>query len=62
MGRPIGRPLSLHTLRAARLRNVVSIRDFLLAVQVGSETAVAILDKVESKILAVLEVINEDAP
>jgi hypothetical protein len=64
LGRPIGRPLSLHTLRAARdsLRNVVSIRDFLLAVQVGSETAVAILDKVESKILAVLEVINEDAP
>jgi hypothetical protein len=40
-------------LRAARhsLRNVVSIRDFLLAVQVGSETAFAMLDKVESKIL-----------
>ena len=40
-------------LRAARhsLRNVVSIRDFLLVVQVGSETAVAMLDKVESKIL-----------
>jgi hypothetical protein len=39
--------------RAARhsLRNVVSIRDFLLAVQVGSETAVAMLDKIESKIL-----------
>ena len=62
MGRPIGRPLSLHTLRAARdsLRNVVSIRDFLLAVQVGSETAVAMLDKVESKILEVLETLNED--
>jgi hypothetical protein len=51
-------------LRAARdsLRNVVSIRDFLLAVQVGSETAVAMLDKVESKLLEVLEAINEDAP
>jgi hypothetical protein len=49
-------------LRAARdsLRNVVSIRDFLLAVQVGSETAVAMLDKVESKILEVLETLNED--
>jgi Na+-transporting methylmalonyl-CoA/oxaloacetate decarboxylase beta subunit len=51
-------------LRAARdsLRNVVSIRDFLLAVQVGSKTAVAMLDKVESKLLEVLEAINEDAP
>jgi hypothetical protein len=49
-------------LRAARdsLRNVVSIRDFLLAVQVGSETAVAMLDKVENKILEVLETLNED--
>jgi hypothetical protein len=49
-------------LRAARdsLRNVVSIRDFLLAVQVGSETAVSMLDKVESKILEVLETLNED--
>jgi hypothetical protein len=38
-------------LRAARdsLRNVVSIRDFLLAVQVGSETAVAMLDKTERR-------------
>jgi hypothetical protein len=49
-------------LKAARdsLRNVVSIRDFLLAVQVGSETAVGMLDKVESKILEVLETLNED--
>jgi hypothetical protein len=62
LGRPIGRPLSLHTLRAARLRNVVSIRDFLLAVQVGSETAVGMLDKIEGKLLEVLEAINEDAP
>jgi hypothetical protein len=46
--------------RAARhsLRNVVSIRDFLLAVQVGSETAVAMLDKIESKSFEVLEVIS----
>ena len=51
-------------LRAARdsLRNVVSIRDFLLAVQVGSETAVVMLDKIEGKLLEVLEAINEDAP
>jgi hypothetical protein len=49
-------------LRAARdsLRNVVSIRDFLLAVQVGSETAVAMLDKTESRLLEVLETLNED--
>jgi hypothetical protein len=51
-----------HALRAAQdsLRNVVSIRDFLLAVQVGSETAVEMLDKVESKILEVLQTLNED--
>jgi hypothetical protein len=51
-------------LKAARdsLRNVVSIRDFLLAVQVGSETAVGMLDKIEGKLLEVLEAINEDAP
>ena len=50
-------------LKAARdsLRNVVSIRDFLLAVQVGSATAVDMLDKVESKILEVLDTLNEDA-
>ncbi len=49
-------------LSAARdsLRNVVSIRDFLLAVQVGSETAVAMLDKTESRLLEVLETLNED--
>jgi hypothetical protein len=44
------------------LRNVVSVRDFLLAVQVGSETAVGMLDKIEGKLLEVLEAINEDAP
>jgi hypothetical protein len=42
------------------LRSVVSIRDFLLAVQVGSETAVAMLDKTESRLLEVLEILNED--
>jgi hypothetical protein len=47
---------------ADSLRNVVSIRDFLLAVQVGSETAVGMLDKIEGKLLEVLEAINEDAP
>jgi hypothetical protein len=49
-------------LRAARdsLRNVVSIRDFLLAVRVGSEVAIGMLDAVENKILEVLETLNED--
>jgi hypothetical protein len=51
-------------LRAARdsLHNVVSIRDFLLAVQVGSETAIGMLDKVEGKLLEVLQTLNEDTP
>jgi hypothetical protein len=44
------------------LRNIVSIRDFVAAVQVGSQTAVDMLDKIESKILEVLETLNEDAP
>jgi hypothetical protein len=43
------------------LHSVVSIRDFLTAVQVGSQTAVDMLDKVENKILEVLEALNEDA-
>jgi hypothetical protein len=49
-------------LKAARdsLHSVVSIRDFLTAVQVGSQTAVDMLDKVESKILEVLQTLNED--
>jgi hypothetical protein len=49
-------------LKAARdsLHNVVSIRDFLLAVQVGAETAVGMLDKVESRLLEAMEAINKD--
>jgi hypothetical protein len=51
-------------LRAARdsLRDVTSIRDFVAAVMVGAETAIGMLDKIENKILEVLEAINEDAP
>jgi hypothetical protein len=49
-------------LRAAResLRDVTSIRDFLVAVQVGSQTAIDMLDTVENKILEVLQTLNED--
>ncbi len=42
------------------LRNVVSIRDFLVAIHVGAETAVGMLDKIESKLLEAMEVINEN--
>jgi len=42
------------------LRNVVSIRDFLVAVQVGAETAVEMLDKIENKLIEAMEAINED--
>jgi hypothetical protein len=45
---------------ADSLRNIVSIRDFLLAVQVGAETAVGMLDKVETKLIEALEQLNED--
>jgi hypothetical protein len=36
---------------ADSLRSVVSVRDFLVAVQVGAETAGAMLDGVEAKLL-----------
>ena len=42
------------------LRTVVSIRDFLTAVQVGAETAVGMLDGVEGKLLEAIKAINED--
>jgi hypothetical protein len=42
------------------LRNVVSIRDFLIAVQVGAETAVGMLDQIENKLIEALEQLNED--
>jgi hypothetical protein len=42
------------------LRNVVSIRDFLVAVEVGAETSVGMLDKIESKLIEAMAAINED--
>jgi hypothetical protein len=42
------------------LHNIVSIRDFLLAVQVGAETAVGMLDKVENRLIEAMQAINED--
>jgi hypothetical protein len=42
------------------LRSVVSIRDFLTAVQVGAETAIGMLDDVERRLLDAVRTINED--
>jgi hypothetical protein len=49
-------------LKAARdsLRDVISIRDFLLAVRAGSEIAVGMLDTCETKLIDVLTTLNED--
>jgi hypothetical protein len=49
-------------IRAASdsLRTVVSVRDFLTAVQVGAETAITMLDEVETKLLAAVRALNED--
>jgi len=44
---------------ADSLRNVVSIRDFLIAVQVDTETAVGMLDKIEHKLIEAMAAINE---
>jgi hypothetical protein len=48
------------TTASESLRTVVSVRDFLTAVQVGAETAIGMLDDIESKLLAVVKAINED--
>jgi hypothetical protein len=45
---------------ADSLRTVVSIRDFLTAVQVGAEVAVSMLDDIENRLLEVTKIINED--
>jgi hypothetical protein len=45
---------------ADSLRNVVSIRDFLIAVHTGAEIAIGMLDEIEGKILEAVKTINED--
>ena len=47
---------------ADSLREVHSIRDFLVAVQVGSQTAVGMLDEIEAALIKILRTVNEDAP
>jgi hypothetical protein len=49
-------------IRAASdsLHNVVSIRDFMVAVQVGAETAVTMLDEIERKLLESIRALDED--
>lgn len=46
---------------AASLRDVNSIRDYLIAVRVGSQTAIDMLDEIEAALIKVLRVVNEDA-
>jgi hypothetical protein len=50
------------TLNACRdsLHEVASIRDFVLAIKVGSTVAVDMLDKIENKLVEVLASLNED--
>jgi hypothetical protein len=44
------------------LRDIHSLRDFLVAVQVGSQTAITMLDGMERALLTILKTVNEDAP
>jgi hypothetical protein len=44
------------------LRDVHSLRDFLVAVQVGAQTAITMLDDLEAALIRILRVVNEDAP
>jgi uncharacterized protein (DUF1778 family) len=46
---------------AASLRNVTSIRDFIVAVQSGAQVALDMLDQMENSLVEVLEKI-EDGP
>jgi hypothetical protein len=44
------------------VRDVHSLRDFIIAVKTGSEVAVAMLDDVEKALIKILRTVNEDAP
>jgi hypothetical protein len=44
------------------VRDIHSLRDFLTAVQVGSQTAITMLDDIEAALLRILRTVNEDAP
>jgi len=43
------------------LRDVHSLRDFIIAVEVGAKTATAMLDDTERSLMRILRSVNEDA-
>lgn len=45
---------------ADSLRNVTSIRDFLIAVETGAKIAIGMLDKTEDRLIQALEQIDQD--
>jgi hypothetical protein len=45
----------------ASLKEVISIRDFTIAVKSGSEIATDMLDRIEEALLRVMETVNPDA-
>jgi hypothetical protein len=42
------------------LREVHSIRDFIIAVQTGAQVATGMLDDIEAGLLRILKAVNED--
>ena len=43
------------------LRDVHSLRDFIIAVEVGAKTATAMLDDIERSLMRILRSVNQDA-
>jgi hypothetical protein len=56
-------PIHARTILAAAtdsLRDVHSIRDFLVAVATGSQVAITMLDEIEAALVRILRSVNED--
>jgi hypothetical protein len=44
------------------LKDIHSLRDFVIAVEVGAKTAIGMLDDVEAALMRILATVHEDAP
>jgi hypothetical protein len=44
------------------MRDVHSLRDFVVAVEVGAKTTVTMLDDIEAALIKILRTVNEAAP
>jgi hypothetical protein len=57
-------PIQTRSILAAAtdsLRDIHSLRDFISAVHVGSQTAIAMLDDVERSLMRILHTVDKDS-